>query len=271
MTEREELKKLQMKILLEIRRICNKHNIQYFLDAGTMLGAVRHKGYIPWDDDIDVGMIKSEYETFLKVAQKELKDEFFIHNQYTDPEYGLVFTKIRLKGTKFIENKGNPNSQHQEIFVDIFPYYFISDDEYIRRIEAFRMKMLAQMLLIKSGIYVWRGEKMLKAAKFLPFRILCLLYSKKQLYSKINDLYNKHKNTKRICMQDGVNYNRLYFDKQILSVLTDTVFEGEIFKIPKEYDLFLHTAYGDYMTLPPETERITHQILLLDVGKYEMD
>ena len=166
--EHEQLKKVQLMIAEDIKRICEKYQIKYFLDAGSMLGAVRHKGFIPWDDDIDIGMPKEEYNKFLEVAPAELGEKYFVDNYNTNRDNSLVFTKIRLLGTEYIENKANAAAKHNEIFVDIFPYYYISDNELVRKGEAFRMQLLTQMLLIKGGYKVWRGETRLKYLKFLP-------------------------------------------------------------------------------------------------------
>ena len=97
----ENLKKIQqieLDILLEVDRICKKHEIEYFLDFGTLLGAVRHSGFIPWDDDIDIGMTRDNYEKFLKIASSELKKDYFLQNVYTERETPFLYSKIRKNG-----------------------------------------------------------------------------------------------------------------------------------------------------------------------------
>lgn len=268
--EHEQLKKVQLMIAEDIKRICEKYHIKYFLDAGSMLGAVRHKGFIPWDDDIDIGMPKEDYNKFLEVAPAELGEKYFVDNYNTNRDNPLVFTKIRLLGTEYIENKANAAAKHNEIFVDIFPYYYISDNELVRKSEAFRMQLLTQMLLIKGGYKVWRGETRLKYLKFLPIQILAKCYAVKILRNRIDKLYNKHKGTKNICVHAGSCYNYWYFPAIWFDEMIAVDFEGVSFNIPKEYDAFLTKAYGDYRKLPPEKDRQTHQIMKLELGKYAM-
>ena len=98
-----KLRRAQLMIAKEIKRICDLNNINYFLDSGSMLGAVRHSGFIPWDDDMDIGMCCDDYEKFISIAPKELDNRFFLDNYETNKSNPLVFSKVRLKGTTYIE------------------------------------------------------------------------------------------------------------------------------------------------------------------------
>lgn len=269
MTDIEYLRKAQLMITDEIVRICDKYNINYFLDAGSMLGAVRHNGFIPWDDDMDIGMLQVDYEKFIKAAPSELDEMYYLDNYKTNNECGLVFSKIRLKDTIYIENKANPTANNNEVFVDIFPYYYISDNEFCRKVEGNIMAILAQAILSKSGYKVWKGEGLFKRIKFLPCDVIGLLISKEKLFDFVNSLYFKHKDTKRLCINGGSAYNYWFFDKKIFNEFINHKFENRIYKIPKAYDIFLKKAYGDYMKMPPNSERYTHQIQQLDISKYK--
>lgn len=119
-----EIRPLQMvclEILKEIDRICTKYNIQYWLEGGSMLGAVRHHGFIPWDDDLDIAMFREDYERFLKIAQKELKPEYFLQTHEIEREYPLFFAKVRKNNTYIEEECFLSLNFHKGIFVDIFP------------------------------------------------------------------------------------------------------------------------------------------------------
>jgi lipopolysaccharide cholinephosphotransferase len=271
MNKNIQLRKAQLYIANEIKRICDLHQIKYFLDCGSMLGAIRHQGFIPWDDDMDIGMLKSEYNRFLEIAPSELGDDFFLDNYQTNPDNALVFSKVRLKGTKYIEAKGCEHSKHNEVFVDIFPYYFISDNERERKWEAVIMAGLSQAILSKSGHRIWKGEPFTKRLKCIPTDLIGACCSKKKMHEWINKLYYKHTETARVCIHAGSCYSYWFFPRTVFSEYINIQFEGNTFKIPKQYDTYLSTVYGNYMEIPPENKRITHRILELDMGPYIFD
>ena len=118
----KKLHDVELEILQEIIRICKKYDIKYYLAGGTLLGAVRHKGFIPWDDDLDIGMLREDYDKFMKYGIKEIDDKYFIHCDKTDPNYWLPFIKVRKNSTTFVEELLNKKEVlHNGIFVDIFP------------------------------------------------------------------------------------------------------------------------------------------------------
>ena len=117
----EKLKKIEIELLLSFIEITKKYNLKYFLLGGTCLGAVRHNGFIPWDDDIDVGLPREDYEVFLKVAQAELPENVFLQNGNTDPEYTLNFAKLRNSDTTFMEQSFKNYKINHGVYIDVFP------------------------------------------------------------------------------------------------------------------------------------------------------
>src|SRR5690554_4415622 len=122
--DQKTLKKLhnvQIEILNQIVKICNQNKLTYFLIGGTLLGAIRHKGFIPWDDDLDIAMPRKDYEKFLELCQGYLGDEYYLHCSKTDPKYWLPFAKVRKNNTIFEEKSIQTINSHKGIYVDIFP------------------------------------------------------------------------------------------------------------------------------------------------------
>lgn len=266
----EKLRRAQLMIAREIRRICDANNINYFLDSGSLLGAVRHNGFIPWDDDMDIGMCYDDYARFISIAPVALNKKFFLDNYETNRKNPYVFSKVRLKDTIYIENIGNENFEHNEVFVDVFPYYYISDNKFERKIEGFQMMLLAQAIMSKSGYRVWKGKGLKKRLKFLPTDIIGKVCPMQFLRKKVSHLYLKHHNTQMLGIQSGSCYGYWFFPERVLRETTKHIFEDEIFNIPQDYDYFLKVAYGEYMKLPPESERVTHEIQRLEFGKVEI-
>ena len=156
--ERELLRKVQLtqlEIAKEIRRVCEENDIPYFLTCGTLLGAVRHQGFIPWDDDMDVGMLRENYEKFCRIAPEKLKPEYCWQSWYTDPNYALPFGKVRKRGTLYLEAKSHRLAENG-FYVDIFPYDAVSPDAEQRQETAGRLLKIYRTKLMKSHYQPWR-------------------------------------------------------------------------------------------------------------------
>lgn len=252
----KELHKRLIVILDEIDRICRKHNINYFLDSGTALGAIRHGGFIPWDDDADVGMVRQEYEKFLEVAPRELGKDFFLQTRKTDQGYEKYSAKVRLNNTYFPEPRNESMSIHQGIFVDIFPFDFINDD----RNKAIKDIKVARKLKKITAIRERRPQHEAIHRKII--RGVSSIIPQKSLEKACLRHFTKYNagtsNTLVSYTYKMTTNNILLFKYTDIYPSVDIEFEDRKYMIMNNYDAYLKTMYGNYMELPPEDKRVWH-------------
>lgn len=257
-----KIRKMQMEMLLEFDRICRKNNLKYVLFAGTLLGAVRHKGYIPWDDDIDVAMLRSEYEKFCSIVNREMDlDKYFFQSYKTDPNYRWAWGRILKNNTEYIREGHEKLKQKTGIFIDIFPLDGIPQGVIAKKLHRNISVLCRKALYAPIGFdlekrFVKRiGFGLLKdIPSKVPFKILEYLAKK----------YNEDNCQKFFCL--GIRRSMHIYGKEKLqkigkdkSWFTDLIemkFEGHYFFVPRNYHELLVEDYGsDYMKLPPEEKR----------------
>lgn len=262
----EQLKVLQqteLEIFKEFVSVCETLGIRYYLLAGTLLGAVRHQGFIPWDDDIDVGILREDYERFLAQAGKLLPSHLFLQTYKTDKGYHQPFAKIRNSNTAFIELSVKDNPMNHGVFIDIFPLDRCNLE--VRKSFAYRLK---------ERIYSMRASSLMRNykldAKRRLIRAVCMLIcpSAHKAVEKLDKLHRS--------MPDGkmlVNFSGVYGEREIAPAEwygagVKIEFEGITVTVPKEYDKLLRQIYGDYMTPPPPEKRVTtHQTCIIDTER----
>lgn len=261
----QELKQLQsteLDILNEFDRICKKHNIDYILTAGTLLGAIRHNGFIPWDDDIDVAMSRENYNKFIKIQKKELNNEkYYFQSMETDKEFGLPFGKLRRKNTLYLETTSPLSKEKQGIWIDIFPIDKISENKLIAFITFVRVFYYKTIIAFKLNFkYASTGIKKLifNIIKFLS-KFYSIESAKKHYYRIIE---KENKKETKMC----INHGGAYLLKEIVPInyynnITNHKFENKDYYIPIKYDEFLTSIYGDYMTPPPIEKRKAHHLV----------
>ena len=258
-----KLHKVEIEILDEIVRICEKHSIPYTLFAGTMLGAVRHSGFIPWDDDIDVGMLRADYEKFLKIAHEELDSKYYLDCFEYNNKYHLCFAKVKKNGTVFDEEASHHLDNHKGIFVDVFPIDNIYDNLKRSHFNAVLVKTIIQAVYVKQKIFP------LKDCRHKILSGLLMIFSHKTLMKleKKICMSNKDNNSKYVACFLGVYpfYHEVIERKELLP-MKKIKFENKEYSVIKNTDLYLTGIYGDYMKLPPKEKRINHMPLRIDFG-----
>lgn len=267
----EKVQKILLAYLLEIDRICKKHNIKYFLAGGTLLGAIRHHGFIPWDDDADVMMLREDYERFLAVAKDELPENIFIQLPHTEKGNYNPFTKLRIDNTMFAtEFTGHFLWMHNGIFFDI-----LAHDRTGKHSWSQKLHLMATMLMRSIVFNKW-GDTDIAGGGGHP--VICKIVDKVKYLVPMrfalwaqNRLLEFYRNRDTGYLYDGMgrNLSRGVFPAEWLDEVVYVDFEGYQFPVPKEYDKYLTYLYGDYrQMIPVSSRRTSHSIVLMDLGEY---
>lgn len=263
-TSLEEHQQALVSILKEFDRICDLLDIPYVLFAGTLLGAVRHKGIIPWDDDIDVLMLRSDYERFLDEAEAVIdKEKFFLQKEFSE-HWPMFFSKLRLNGTTCLE-KYHPNDTlcHHGVYIDIFPCDNASDNSFLRKIQFYASKVVIAKSLKRRG-YVTNST--LKKA----FMFCCSILPMSPFF-KLARLGKPDSKTVHTFFGAASGYEKNFYQRSLFTNKIKIEFCGSDYPVPSDYDCLLKIIYGDYMTLPPvEERRVKEHYVLVDLhNSYE--
>lgn len=263
----EDLRRVQLSqldILKEVARVCEENEIEYFLDSGTALGAVRHGGFIPWDDDIDIGMTRDNYDKFLKIASEKLKEEYFLQTNETDKQSPYIYAKVRKNNTVFMEwNKRNIN-MHHGIYIDIFPYDNVPDDDNKRQKYMKRCRNTYLFYVIRSI-----PDRSAKPENNLKWVITATVRRMLHWISHIiplstitkitNNMFTKYNQEETRYLTCHVFSKPYIFERSDLFPLKKIKFEDDYFSVVNDVDKYLTNLYGDYKQLPPEDKRVGHR------------
>ena len=262
----EELRKLQLtqlEILKVIDAFCRDHGIQYSLYAGSLLGAVRHHGFIPWDDDLDICMARQEYNRFVRLWYKEGPQEYLIQNKELEPQFSQSFTKIRKDQTTFLQYESEKGRYHTGIFVDVFPIDRIPEGRLRRWV--FRTDCLFYQLYTREFIPPQAGRITKLVTAFL-LKISSDKSRKKRRKRHFKRIvrYNQSRELSTIAIETVGTLNQL-FPADMMDVYTELPFEDMSCMCIKEWDAYLKEKFGNYMQLPPEEEQgWKHHPIVLD-------
>lgn len=248
-----QIQLIQLEILIEVDRICKKCGIQYNIIAGTMLGAVRHKGYIPWDDDADVAFLRPEYEKFREACKTELdKSRFYFQDHRNTRGYRWGYGKLRRKNTLLLREHSEHMPYEQGIFIDIFPLDGVPDNYFLRSMNNFECFCVRKVLWSKVGKIAesnfWKRQ-VYKLLDKIPEREVFRYY-----HGMIRRAGRKQTRMVRILMFPTLNSEYGYY-RNWYANSADIEFEGRMFPGIKDYDSYLTFKFGNYMELPSEEER----------------
>lgn len=269
MSTLREVQLFGLKILKEVVKICDDNNLKYYLSSGTLLGAVRHKGFIPWDNDIDIEMPIEDYRVFLKIAKKSLPEWLFLQTYYTDPGYNNAWAKVRANGTTSLPLNWKELPIHFGIGIDIFPIVGLHQNKLMRRLQD-KSLQLCKTLISKEFVETLnptelKDNKKLQLIYKIPQSIRFLIY---KVFERI--AFKNMNSSKKVSMVFvTIKYQ---FDKDFYGAGVELEFENEMFNSPNNYDEILKGYYGDYMIPPPINERgtgheLTHGKIIYECEK----
>ena len=251
MVDLKALHDVMLNMLVDIDEVCRKHGLCYYLAYGTLLGAVRHHGFIPWDDDADIMMPRKDYEKFLRIAPDELGSQYFVQYYKTEPYYRHPFAKIRRNGTACIIQDHRHIRMHQGIFVDVFPLENAPSSKLMRKImwgmACLTDRLCALTIANLPHKYRWLAPiKWFFALFFKPSFFACLgTFLVRSIQPQHSDLL--------LCVMGNVMMEEL--PCSWLGEGRDAVFAGHVLRIPLDAESYLHKNYGDFMCFPPVERR----------------
>lgn len=264
------IQQLLLGYLLEVDRICRKHNVTYYLGGGTLLGAARHNGFIPWDDDVDIMMLREDYDRFLEIAPSELPEGMVLQDPKKDKNSFYCYAKLRLKDTVFCTDFSKNHKDTENGFAfDIFCHDKTANSKIGQKLHSrLTLFWLAMVFNKWNNRRVDNGKKFQSAICNFLKNIFPLRFSMFMLLRTL-EMFKHKKNAKYL--YDGMGYSvaKGGFDKSFVDNEIRVDFEGHKLPVPEKYKEYLTNHYGDYMELAPlSTRLLSHEITVCDLGKY---
>ena len=261
------LKKIQLDMLAMVDQICKEHDIQYFLAGGSLLGAIRHQDIIPWDDDIDLGMLREDFEKFRKVCKDKINERYTYESPSIDKNNHYYFDKIRLKDTCLSTGFSSNFKINDGVFLDIVCYDQTGNNSLLTKLQIKILILTIRFLNMKwynqpkSKGHARLAKLLFPLIRLLPFSFLHCVYEKTVRF------YEKKKNAKYLIDGMGLNIRKGRFPKKWVEEVEYVDFGNTKAPIPKGYNAYLEHLYGkDYMTLPPISNRRSHPMMRIDLG-----
>lgn len=271
----EHLQRVEVGMLRDFAEVCDKHGIHYFIVAGTAIGAVRHRGMIPWDDDIDIGMLRPDYEKFLQVFQEELGERYELNGPDCERKYYNFVPNMSLKGTKFIVDLAE-DKYDIGIFLDLFVYENIPDDEKGLEQQIRWSQFWRNVYVTRNANFTTLQKEAKGTVSKLKYNVLILLQRMMEtlhisgawIYKKyLKSALKYNGRTNRYTILSDPYVRDLFLTTNDIFPLLEVEFEGMKVKIVHDYHKMLKQRFGNYMQMPPEEKRANHYPKLLDFGK----
>lgn len=253
----EEIKQIELNMLKYLDKICRENNIHYYIVGGTLLGAVRHGGFIPWDDDIDVGMPRKEFIKLQKIFEKD-NSYYELHFYDNVKNYGYPFPKLVDTRTTLIDYKLGNGREETSVFIDIFLGDGMANNRYWALMRFYFLRIFKRAVFLSKRKFMM--ESIWKTIIFALPWILCHLIGPGRINRMYNNLCSKKDfySTDIIAHVGGSYGKRELFDREVFEKSIDLRFEDASFKAPAEYDVLLTKLYGDYRKLPPKEKQVSN-------------
>lgn len=248
----EEMKSIELEMLIHIDKFCKEHNICYSLCGGTLLGAIRHQGFIPWDDDIDIFMPRPDYQRFIALYNN-FHPRFTLQNIYNDDSYYFLHSKVYDNRTVLVES-----SACNGVFIDIFPIDGLPEYSECQKYYD-RMMCLVHRLAKTSKVYKYKENFLYH---YISYGLKRIIYpSRKKIICQLDEMFSQYPFYES--QYAGAIVARRYrlkehMESSIFKQYSSVKFEGHFFSVIKEYDVYLRNIYGNYMDLPPVEKRVSH-------------
>ena len=256
-----ELQEKLLEILTPAVAVCEQLNLNYYLVCGSALGAAKYRGFIPWDDDMDIGLPRADYEIFIREAPALLPEGLFLQNYHTDPAFPHVFSKLRDSGTTLIEYGVAHLDMHHGICIDIFPLDGYPGKKWERKLFDLRKKLYSWMQYCALA----KGPDKKVEFRNSVFRLLGYHRRTAKTLAKMDRLYARYPAGDSEIWCNHGNWQRQleYAPRWHYGVGREAVFEGLTVRIPEDYDAYLTQKYGDWRADPPREQQASHHSYLV--------
>lgn len=266
--KRKKIWKVQIELIEEFERVCQKYHLRYYASNGTLLGIVRHKGFIPWDDDVDIIMPRPDYEKLIAVAETEFKAPFFLHTAMNCSGYYRNYIRLRNSNTTAISLKDLNRQSNNGIFIDIFPMDGCSNNALIRRGQFFIVTAYSAIANTYTYYPDFEEYRLFRKVVYLFSCFYCGVLGYNGLIEKMEQLRSKiaYDNAQKVYV---ITHGRkcMVFPKAYFESVKLMEFEYIKLPVPTAYDAILKSHYGNYKELPPVEDRGQHHKIFFDPDK----